>query len=180
MSSISINEQHLSTNSGKEGKSLGVLRRSDPVQNFKHKMEMNEVDCITSLHVDNALYTSMWEQRCEQRGTPHFLERALSKPDKSGCEIFQRKVVPFAGYSRAWVPYVRQLRSALTSSWLNLLLPFIPAGFVVNYMRCSPITITSVNFMAMLPCAALIAFSLKEVASRLGDTYGGLLSMTLR
>ena len=43
-----------------------------------------------------------------------------------------------------------KIRSMLTDKKMNLMLVFVPAGFVVNYCRFSDTTIFVVNFLAMM------------------------------
>ncbi|KAF2123242.1 hypothetical protein BDV96DRAFT_639781 [Lophiotrema nucula] len=76
------------------------------------------------------------------------------------------------------IPVRRQLRKVFIDSWMYLLIPFIVAGFAVNYSHCPPATTFSVNFIAILPSAAILGISIEELSLRLGNVYGALLSMT--
>lgn len=41
----------------------------------------------------------------------------------------------------------------LTSSWLNLLLIFVPLGFVAEKLHWAPVWVFSLNFLAIMPLA---------------------------
>lgn len=43
-----------------------------------------------------------------------------------------------------------KIRSMLTDKTMNLMLVFVPAGFLVNYLGCSATAIFVVNFLAMM------------------------------
>ncbi|ORX96591.1 hypothetical protein BCR34DRAFT_607578 [Clohesyomyces aquaticus] len=76
------------------------------------------------------------------------------------------------------LPLGRQLRVIIFGSWFNVLLVFVPTGFAVNYAHVTPALVFSINFVAIIPMASLMGFATEELAIRLGDIYGGLLSMT--
>ncbi|KAF2489821.1 hypothetical protein BU16DRAFT_165087 [Lophium mytilinum] len=76
------------------------------------------------------------------------------------------------------IPVGQQVRAVVFGSWINLLLLFIPAGFVVNYLHAGPPTIFAINFLAILPSGAILSYAIDELVLRVGDTFGGLLSMT--
>lgn len=71
-----------------------------------------------------------------------------------------------------------QIKATLFGSWFNLLFPFVPAGFAVNYSHRSAIIIFCINFVAIIPSSALLAYSVEEIKLYLGETSGNLLSMT--
>ncbi|KAI9857874.1 MAG: hypothetical protein M1813_007989 [Trichoglossum hirsutum] len=71
-----------------------------------------------------------------------------------------------------------QIRATLFSSWINLLFVFAPAGIIVNYLHVSPIVIFVVNFIAIVPLAAMLSYATEELALRVGETLGGLLNAT--
>ncbi|KAN0069050.1 Sodium/calcium exchanger domain containing protein [Elaphomyces granulatus] len=71
-----------------------------------------------------------------------------------------------------------QLKATVLNSWINLLLIFVPAGIAVNYAHLSPVAIFVVNFIAIVPLAAMLSFATEEIALRTGETIGGLLNAT--
>lgn len=70
------------------------------------------------------------------------------------------------------------LQHILFGSWVNILLPFVPAGLVVRYTHCNAVTIFAVNFIAIFPCSALLAFAVDELMFQVGDKVAALLSMS--
>ena len=59
-----------------------------------------------------------------------------------------------------------------------MLLLAVPVGFVVNYLHVNGIAIFIVNFIAIIPLAAMLSYATEEIALRAGDTLGGLLNAT--
>ena len=54
----------------------------------------------------------------------------------------------------------------------------VPVGFVVNYFYVNSITIFIVNFIAIIPLAAMLSCATEEIALHTGNTYSGLLNAT--
>jgi Ca2+:H+ antiporter len=52
----------------------------------------------------------------------------------------------------------------------------VPVGFIVNYLDITPVAIFVVNFVAIIPLAALLSYATEEIALRTGDVIGGLLN----
>ena len=71
-----------------------------------------------------------------------------------------------------------QVCAVLFGSWINLLLLAVPVGFVVNYLHVNSIAIFIVNFIAIIPLAAMLSYATEEISIRVGDTAGGLLHAT--
>ncbi|KAL9102690.1 MAG: hypothetical protein Q9163_002181 [Psora crenata] len=71
-----------------------------------------------------------------------------------------------------------QLRATLLNSWINVLLIFVPVGIAVNYAGITKIGVFVINFIAIIPLAAMLSFATEEIALRTGETIGGLLNAT--
>lgn len=70
-----------------------------------------------------------------------------------------------------------QIQRTLLSSWINVLLVAAPVGIVLGVIpNMNPIAIFVVNFIAIVPLAALLGFATEEIALRTGETLGGLLN----
>ncbi|GAA5967451.1 hypothetical protein JCM3765_001879 [Sporobolomyces pararoseus] len=65
------------------------------------------------------------------------------------------------------------------ASWLNILLVFIPAGWIVHFLKLNDTLIFVFNFLAIIPLAKLLGFGTEEIALRVGQALGGLLNATL-
>lgn len=51
-----------------------------------------------------------------------------------------------------------------------------PIGFALNYAHANDIAIFVVNFIAIIPLAAMLSYATEEIALRTGETIGGLLN----
>lgn len=71
-----------------------------------------------------------------------------------------------------------QLRATVFNSYINILLVFVPIGIAVNYAHIPPVGIFVINFIAIIPLAAMLSYATEEIALRVGETIGGLLNAT--
>ncbi|EGZ73136.1 calcium/proton exchanger [Neurospora tetrasperma FGSC 2509] len=70
-----------------------------------------------------------------------------------------------------------QIRRTLLNSWLNVLLVAAPVGIAINYVEAVPrVAVFVVNFIAIIPLAAMLGFATEEIALRTGEVMGGLLN----
>ena len=69
-------------------------------------------------------------------------------------------------------------KRALLHSWVNVLLIFVPIGIAVYAADLSPVIVFSMNAIAIIPLAGLLAHATEAVAARLGDTLGALLNVS--
>ncbi|EIW70946.1 hypothetical protein TREMEDRAFT_28850 [Tremella mesenterica DSM 1558] len=81
--------------------------------------------------------------------------------------------------------FFASFKAAVFSSWLNILLVFIPISWALHFVHAAgneKITDTAIfvtSFIAIIPLAGLLGFATEEAALRLGQTLGGLLNATL-
>ncbi|KAK4128471.1 Calcium/proton exchanger [Parathielavia appendiculata] len=66
----------------------------------------------------------------------------------------------------------------LFSSWINILLVFVPLGLFAGRQDWGATWVFSLNFLAIIPLAAVLSFATEEIAQRLGETLGGLVNAT--
>jgi len=105
--------------------------------------------------------------------TPGILRRMTT-----GLLTPDRKV----GKAPSWLA---SFRAAILSSWINVLLVFIPIGWALHFVKDggnASITDTAVfvtTFISIIPLAGLLGFATEEAAMRMGQTLGGLLNATL-
>ncbi|OJJ47983.1 hypothetical protein ASPZODRAFT_141535 [Penicilliopsis zonata CBS 506.65] len=71
---------------------------------------------------------------------------------------------------------VGQLKATLFNSWVNVLLIAAPVGIALNYVDVPPVAVFVVNFIAIIPLAAMLSYATEEIAMRTGETIGGLLN----
>lgn len=71
-----------------------------------------------------------------------------------------------------------QMKNTLFNSWINILLIAAPVGIGLHFTTVQPVAIFVVNFIAIIPLAALLSYATEEIALRTGETLGGLLNAT--
>ncbi|KAJ3019460.1 hypothetical protein HKX48_002048 [Thoreauomyces humboldtii] len=69
-----------------------------------------------------------------------------------------------------------QLRAAVFSSYVNILLVFVPIGIALHFTSVSPTVVFVANFIAIIPLAGSLSYATEEIAMRTGETIGGLLN----
>lgn len=74
--------------------------------------------------------------------------------------------------------FVGQLKATLLCSPINVLLVMVPVGIGVHFSNVSPIGVFVINFIAIIPLAAMLSYATEELALRTGETFGGLLNAT--
>jgi Ca2+:H+ antiporter len=66
----------------------------------------------------------------------------------------------------------------LTSNYVNVLLVFVPIGIIAGALKLNPTAVFILNFVAIIPLAALLSFATEELSAKLGQTFGGLCNAT--
>ena len=66
----------------------------------------------------------------------------------------------------------------MLSSYINLLLVFVPVGIAAEAAGLSPGIIFGMNAIAIIPLAGLLSHATESVAKRMGDTVGALMNVT--
>jgi Ca2+:H+ antiporter len=66
----------------------------------------------------------------------------------------------------------------LKSNYVNVLLVFVPLGIIAGATHWDPTAVFILNFLAIIPLAALLAFATEELSVKLGQTLGGLMNAT--
>lgn len=104
---------------------------------------------------------------------------ALNEPDNSKSKkpkqtgLF-RNVQPKEPFTVA-----NQIQRTLLNSWINVLLVAAPVGVALNYVHSvNRVAVFVVNFIAIIPLAAMLSYATEEIALRTGETLGGLLNAT--
>ncbi|CAZ79696.1 unnamed protein product [Tuber melanosporum] len=69
-----------------------------------------------------------------------------------------------------------QFKAAIFNSWINVLLVFAPVGIATHYAGVDPTIVFVMNFVAIIPLAALLSYGTEEIALYCGDVLGGLLN----
>ncbi|KAJ4421552.1 hypothetical protein N0V82_003690 [Gnomoniopsis sp. IMI 355080] len=66
----------------------------------------------------------------------------------------------------------------LASSWINVLLVFVPVGIAAHFANLGQPVIFAMNAIAIIPLAAMLAYATESVSKKLGDTIGALMNVT--
>jgi len=69
-----------------------------------------------------------------------------------------------------------QIRATLFNSWINILLIASPVGIALYYAKVNSVAVFVVNFIAIIPLAAMLSYATEEIALRTGEVVGGLLN----
>ena len=76
------------------------------------------------------------------------------------------------------VRFYTACKEILFSSWINLLLVFVPVGIAVQAAGVNKTIVFAMNAIAIIPLAGLLSHATESVASELGDTVGALMNIT--
>ncbi|KAK5998652.1 Vacuolar calcium ion transporter [Cladobotryum mycophilum] len=111
--------------------------------------------------------------RKPEDGSP-IVEEERDDKKRPGKQGLFRHVYPKEPFTVA-----NQLQRTLLSSWINVLLFAAPVGIALNYIKSvDRVAVFVVNFIAIIPLAAMLGFATEEIALRTGETLGGLLNAT--
>ncbi|RGB34128.1 Sodium/calcium exchanger protein [Rhizophagus diaphanus] len=72
----------------------------------------------------------------------------------------------------------KSIEIVLSSSKINILLIFIPLGYLAHIFDLSDNWVFVLNFLAIIPLAKLLDFATEELSLRVGETIGGFLNAT--
>jgi len=74
-------------------------------------------------------------------------------------------------------PTVGSQFKAVFASWINIMLIFVPVGIALKQVgTVNGIVVFIMNFLAIIPLAAMLSFATEELAIYVGETLGGLLN----
>lgn len=90
----------------------------------------------------------------------------------------KEKIDPRTRLKNALARFMLHIKETLLSSWLNVLLVFVPVGIAVKVAGAKPEIVFSMNAVAIVPLAGLLAYATECVALKLGDVVGALLNIS--
>lgn len=76
------------------------------------------------------------------------------------------------------IRFYQTCKDILLSSWLNVLLIFVPVGIALQVAGVNPSVVFAMNAVAIVPLAGLLSYATQSIASDLGDTIGALMNVT--
>ncbi|ESZ90909.1 hypothetical protein SBOR_8700 [Sclerotinia borealis F-4128] len=116
----------------------------------------------------------------EEKARSRFLSRWTKKDRKQvdGEEKKKKKGGIFSGKDLKHAPFTlrNQLKNTIFNSWINILLIAAPVGIALNFTEVNGIVVFVVNFIAIIPLAAMLSFATEEIALHVGESLGGLLN----
>jgi Ca2+:H+ antiporter len=74
--------------------------------------------------------------------------------------------------------FLRQFSSALTESWLNVLLLVAPISWYLAWQHSSPVVVFLTAALSLIPAAGLIGAATEQLSLRSGPALGGFLNAT--
>lgn len=118
------------------------------------------------------------EQSARKRFINRFQKNKEDENDRSRTTTGLSKAT--SKQSRKHKPFTlgSQLKATVFNSWINVLLLAAPVGIALHFVNVSPVVVFIVNFIAIIPLAALLSYATEEIAIRVGETLGGLLNAT--
>lgn len=101
----------------------------------------------------------------------------MSKKDDEDEQELQRADTSESRKKKHPKPTIGSQLKAVFGSWINLMLVFVPVGIALHEVHSvSRIVVFVVNFLAIIPLAAMLSFATEELALYVGETLGGLLN----
>ena len=76
------------------------------------------------------------------------------------------------------IRFYEACKEILFSSWINVLLVFVPVGIAVQAAGVNQTIVFAINAIAIIPLAGLLSHATESVASEMGDTIGALMNIT--
>lgn len=76
------------------------------------------------------------------------------------------------------IRFYEACKEIMFSSWINVLLVFVPVGIAVQAAGVNKTIVFAINAVAIIPLAGLLSHATESVASELGDTIGALMNIT--
>jgi Ca2+:H+ antiporter len=96
----------------------------------------------------------------------------------SALESAKRPVWSPARIKDGSIRFLRHTKNALTHSYINVMLVFVPIGIAAKLAHLKPEIVFSMNAIAIIPLAGLLAHATEVVAARVGDALGALLNVS--
>lgn len=98
---------------------------------------------------------------------------------KDSLTSHQYTSIPRSSDSSLFGGLILNIKSALLSSYINVLLVFVPVGFATYLTDTPPAWTFATNSLAIVPLSALLTDATEKIASEAGDTIGALLNISL-
>ncbi|RFU30336.1 hypothetical protein B7463_g6016, partial [Scytalidium lignicola] len=120
--------------------------------------------------------------KTESHGFSFLHRRKTKRTDEDGDEDMPeeapKKASMFRGKDLKHQPFTlrNQLQATIFNSWINILIIAAPVGIGLKFAHVSDTVVFVVNFIAIIPLAAMLSFATEEISLHVGETLGGLLN----
>lgn len=115
-------------------------------------------------------------------GSTDVNERSLLLHPRTYHRTYSHSESRYRNHSQFWIRWPAQAAYltwlTLASSYVNILLIFVPLGIISGALGWSAATVFVLNFFAIMPLASLLSFATEELAATMGQTLGGLMNAT--
>ncbi len=182
VSQVHTAPEHFARGAIVEGSREDITR--DDTHQQQHGEKSNEQDSGNTAVASpaSAAETASLKKRSVRRpDTKEGEETPAEEPDDSQEKEKKKKMGGrFLKHVEPRHPFTvaNQLQRTFLNSWINILLVAAPVGIGLHFTKVTPIVIFVVNFVAIIPLAAMLSFATEEIALRTGETLGGLLNAT--
>jgi Ca2+:H+ antiporter len=93
-----------------------------------------------------------------------------------GSEHDEKEDADPSGKQKQKFTAMGQFRATVLNSWINILFIASPIGIATHYAHVNPVAVFVINFIAIIPLAAMLSYATEEIALRTGEVIGGLLN----
>ena len=163
--------------SGDKSPVEGASSVKDFSRDHEHSQDSGTTEASTAVEPEIKLDET--EGKPRRRRFAHLPFLAKSENENDGEEVkTARTRSGLWGKETQKFTIASQLRATLFNSWINVLLIFVPIGIAVNYTSIPRVGVFVINFIAIIPLAAMLSYATEEIALRTGETIGGLLNAT--
>ncbi|KAL2066011.1 hypothetical protein VTL71DRAFT_2082 [Oculimacula yallundae] len=121
------------------------------------------------------------EEKARKRFVGRFFKKNKSKEEVVDEDEKEKKRPWYKGKilpHKEPFTFRNQIQRTLFNSWINILLLAAPVGIALNFAGVDQKVVFVVNFIAIIPLAALLSFATEEIALHVGESLGGLLNAT--
>lgn len=146
-----------------------VLR--DPIPQLKPTSAFSSHDVDDSTHAKNGSKRNVAEKPSQRHPPP------TPPSNETGSRETSTAIVPDQK-PKTIIRFYRTFKDILLSTWLNILLIFVPIGVAVQIAGITPTVVFAMNAIAIVPLAGLLTHATESVATELGDTIGALMNVT--
>ncbi|KAF2152386.1 calcium/proton exchanger [Myriangium duriaei CBS 260.36] len=144
---------------------------SSPVGALEKTSDIDFAEPKSHVPVEDDTKSGPRHRRSNKHGT-HEDEKDQAKDDTEDTKPKSR----MAKWKKSKLTPWGEFKAVVFESWINVLLILVPVGFAINYAHLNGIANFVVNFIAIIPLAAMLSFATEELARYTNETIGGLLN----